>query len=147
MIDPVSALGVAAAVFQFLESGCALITKICSLERSSSRVNSDLGSLSDEVFSFRKHVSKLQLAAASTETASWMDMQDMERFAKQCNTLANELLHILQDLKLSDERTMLQTVKLAWNIQRKSKALDKLRNGMEKKQRELVTYWLEVLGM
>jgi hypothetical protein len=101
-MDPVSALGIAASVVQFLEFGCSLVSK--------SRQIYSQGALSDHVESesaTRRLVELTeQIRNSLTDLGSLgalsLDSQTLKRICENCVELSNELLSRLVDLHVDE---------------------------------------------
>jgi hypothetical protein len=139
MLDPVSAVGVASAVVQFVDFSSKLISgtiKIYRVKQENRKDDEDYDDLQDLTESLVNINSRIQdsLSTVQGKSLSTQD-QEIARLCRECNQVANELLTGLKRLKSSSKSqfwaSFVQALKTVWSeseIESLGKTLDSFRS-------------------
>lgn len=101
MLDPLSALGLAAAIVQFVDFSSSVLKGGYDAYRSvegATQDNVDLEQLTQSLYNFQS-----RLTAQSNATAKGADQIALEELSTKCQNLARELLQLLSDLKVKSK--------------------------------------------
>ncbi|OAP60013.1 hypothetical protein AYL99_05015 [Fonsecaea erecta] len=115
MLDPVSAIGLVAAIVQFVEFGAEIIQGAREVHGATSGATERNRSLEVVVRQTRDMISKLNDPDYAQDTE---DGKALGRVAHECTILANQMLHLLQKVKAKDPNSTLQAVWAALKNQR-----------------------------
>ena len=135
MLDPVSALSVAAAVFQFLSfshEALDLCREIRDNAEGATQYNKSLEGSSREL---RGVVKELQIATANTNQAG----KRLNRIAIECLSLSNDLVKLLDDVRGAALWQPIGATKPTFKAMKESRKIEKLKNAIEEKQALLNT--------
>jgi hypothetical protein len=98
-MDPLSALGLAAAVFQFVDFGSKIIHTTYNIHQSANGATQDnleLAELTKTLHNFQTRLATPQKASKGNDT----DQKALMKLAARCRDIAADLLKLLDDLKV-----------------------------------------------
>lgn len=134
MLDPISALNVAAAVVQFVEFSSTLLKTARRINKSTDTIAeiSELHQMVAELQRLSTHISSL-VSTTSTAHASTPSLNNQKlglvdgKFAQDlsqdCTDLADKVQKILRDLEISGDQGFLKSLKAAHKIERRKSEL------------------------
>lgn len=111
-MDPATALGIASSVVQFVDFACKLISgsyAIYKSENGASEANSDLENITSSLASINND---LLLSLQDSNPAS-DEERNLNDLCKACNGEANQLLAVLQSLKVQTNHKAWKSFKAA----------------------------------
>ena len=119
VLDPLSALGLASNVIQFVEFGCKLVSgavEIYEARDGTLAANSELGYIIEDLRDM-----SVSLGPGSQHQVSGLskDETKLQELAISCKELADEFLLVLENLKVQGRhkrwKSALQATRSAWN--------------------------------
>lgn len=103
-MDPLTAIGLASAIVQFVDFGRNLISESHEMYRSiegTSKTNMDTENIAKQIHSLSEHL--LSSDQSYEETGAPFENQRVLRsLATECRSVASELLDLLKDLKVDN---------------------------------------------
>lgn len=145
MLDPVSAVGVAAAAVQFVDFSTKLLSVGRELHGSAKGQTAELFQL-NQVYAHFKKISTNLAQSAQPPTAT-QEEQDLHRLAGLCQQECDVFLAKIEKVvgKSGSQRTF-KTFRDALKIVLSQKAIDGLEKRLERYQRELAFALINQLG-
>ena len=131
MLDPISAVSLAAAILQFVDFGSKIIVSGYETYRSThgaTEENIDLEYLTQMLYKFQDQLSTSPNQLAPSD-------QELQKLAQKCSYIAGDLLVLLDSLKVKEKglvrtwEAIRQSVRIAWkkdDIAHKEKLLDSI---------------------
>lgn len=126
MLDPITALGIAGNVVQFVDFGLKATSKAREIHRSGSGVleeNIDIEILTADISTVTTKLSTL-----GTQISGHNGLDDI---CKRCTTAANHLLAALNDLKIQGQKSKIKSVRKALKHQWGKRNVDEMRSKLE----------------
>jgi hypothetical protein len=139
MLDPLSAIGLASAIVQFIDFGFKLVSEGIDLyENGALTENEELELITSDLESLANN---LGTSSSQLQTNS-PDEKALQELAFRCNDLATELLTILDTLKPQRQgstklRHGLESVRVAVRNARKKGKIQTIESRLEKLQKQL----------
>ncbi|KAI0601540.1 hypothetical protein F4775DRAFT_401639 [Biscogniauxia sp. FL1348] len=134
-MDPLTALGLAANIYTFAEAGAKAVKQYNELRRSGSdatRNNIQIGKITDELKQFSS-----KLAANGPP--------ELRNLATECSTTCDELLGLLNKLRVKDLSSKRERVKAILNSSRKTQEISSLEARLDSYRSQLVASFLLIL--
>ncbi len=102
MLDPLTAISLAACVVQFAGFGIKLVTEGIELYHSVDGTNAERSNLDKKIIRVRNLADKiiLPLEHNDGDGPASKDEEELIELAKSCKTIASDLLKVLDDLKV-----------------------------------------------
>jgi hypothetical protein len=147
-IDPFTAIGLAGNIVQFLDFSGTLISKGTEIYRSahgSSTTNLELELVYNDLFNLSKTL------ASTPTTMSQVGKSQSDKIAliaSSCQSVAQELLNIVQDLKLDPNskhrkwKSFRQALKSVW----KQSKIDDLEGRLDRLRKQLSLHLATIVG-
>lgn len=126
MLDPITALGIAGNVVQFIDFGLKDTSKAREIHGSRSGVleeNIDIEVLTADITAVTT-----KLNTFGTQTSGHNGLDDI---CKRCTTAANNLLAALNDLKVQGQKSKIKSVRKALKHQWGKHNVDEMRSNLE----------------
>ncbi|KAF2441831.1 hypothetical protein P171DRAFT_465451 [Karstenula rhodostoma CBS 690.94] len=144
-LDPFSALGIAANVVQFIEFGSKLVSESHEIYKSATGTSTGIVELEMIYTDLIKFTKSLQTPNNSSQTP---EEESLRQLAASCLTVANELLNIINALKVNADghhrkwRSFRQAMKSTW----KQTDIDNLQKRLADFRGQLTVRLLGILG-
>ncbi|KAI9691965.1 MAG: hypothetical protein M1820_009643 [Bogoriella megaspora] len=143
MIDPLSALSVAAAAVQFVDYGTRVLKRAQELSnRGSLATNDEMEEMTGEILALSE---RAKSQSKPTEGLSPSE-EAVNVCASSCVTVAEELIALLRDLKPGGSRNILKSLKYANKAVQQSNKIKKLREKLNQFEKHLSGQILQVLN-
>ncbi len=133
-MDPISALGLAANIFQFIDFGTNLLSGALEIYQSTtgaSSENIEIEEISERLSSFSDELSTSSASRSSRDLA-------IAKFASRCKEVSDELLAVVAKLKVADGsnrnwRSFRKALKTLW----KKEKIQSLQNRLDTVRQQL----------
>ncbi|GAB7341387.1 hypothetical protein MBLNU457_7643t1 [Dothideomycetes sp. NU457] len=124
MLDPFTALSVAAAVVQFVDYGTGLVEKAIEIHKSQTGTTEEITGLERMLTQFRDVTYRLELSITiSPHDQTSPDEKATIALAKRCQDLAKRFLDFVQSLKIQGQASKFTSVKTAFKISHNKKEI------------------------
>ena len=128
MLDPLSAIGLASAIVQFVDFSAEIIDGAREVYGSMSGATERNRSLEVVVSQMRNLISQLSTTDSSQQSE---DEKALRRLANECKILADQILDLLQKIKAKDPDSTLQAVWAALKGQKYKREMSELEGRLE----------------
>ncbi|KAF9881411.1 hypothetical protein CkaCkLH20_00557 [Colletotrichum karsti] len=133
-MDPVSALGVASAILTFIDFSTKVFRSAKKIHDAQSDVLEE-NATSEYVVNRMQHFSKavseeLSILDSSNSTLTGNDAQ-LRELAFKCKKIADELVQLLEGLRITDSKSWTQAVRVAWKNETNRSKKDRLDKELE----------------
>lgn len=136
MIDPLSALGLASNILQFVEFGCKLVSDGYELHENGSLSGVDeLELVTKDLICLAKDLTAVNPPQSKTSPSA--DGDGLQQLAASCKSIADELIHVLSSLKPRNSHNGIESFRAAFRKARKKGAIENLEKRLEKIQNQL----------
>ncbi|MCJ1437265.1 hypothetical protein MMC27_006651 [Xylographa pallens] len=148
MVDPFTALSLAGTVVQFVDYGSKLIKEGSELYHSAGGalpVNAELEKITVNL----KEITKKLESSARTDTGSTGDTKEtgaLRSLAESCSEAADELLNVLEDLKVKGTNRQWQSLRQALRSSHKKDEIRKIEKKLDKLQQMLNTRLIAMMS-
>ncbi len=135
-MDPLSAFSLACGVLQFVDYGCKLISTTKNFYQKGSLEGND--DLERQI----SHLSALRSALNSNRAlncAGYQDYQELLTLAGECDATAQELLEVLDNLKVSGSHRIWKSLDKSFAMRRRKGTIERLNNKMDSFRKALDT--------
>ncbi|KAK4553099.1 hypothetical protein LTR86_009826 [Recurvomyces mirabilis] len=147
MIDPLSALGVAGAIVQFIDSGAGLITKTLEIYRSEHGMSDDIEQLKTRVERFQEAVEDIEAvskpAGGGHPTAAEFKLV---KLANECKSISLRFHADLQKVSSQCQAGRLESLKLSFRQMIRTHELERCKTEIEALRSEMGIQLLALLG-
>lgn len=126
MLDPITALGIAGNICQFVDFGLKVTSKATKIYKSSDGVLSENIDIETWAEDLTNVITKLEISSA-TPTGS----DSLDDICKRCTAAANELLEVLKSAKLQGNKTKVKSAWTAIKATWKKKSVEEMKKRME----------------
>ena len=99
-MDPLTAISLASCIVQFTVFGIKIVTGSVKLYRSNDGLNMDMSDLEHQTRRLRTLAVKVDPPASEEIVHSSTDKTELRMLAKSCNSIASDLLLLLDSLKV-----------------------------------------------
>jgi hypothetical protein len=138
-MDPLTALGVAASIIQFVDFGSSLVSGSVERYRSAtgaSASNDELESLTEDL---RNMSTELEVAPHASHTGQLSKNEvTLSKLSSKCHDVADELLAMLDDLRVRGKHKALGSLMQAIRSMGKEKKIRELRKRLQTIQSSLI---------
>jgi hypothetical protein len=144
VLDPVSALGVSAAVVQLIQFGGNLLSKSYSLYRNGESAFleiTELDAIAHTLAGMDEHI-QVALAPITTRTRLSSQEQTIQDICKNVCRLASQLIDALDSLRVRSRHAKWKSFREALNMIWNSDRIDELARTLERYRSELDTFLL-----
>lgn len=147
MIEPFTALGVASSIIQFVDFGSRLLIEGYGIYRSRDGATKDHLNIEELVSEKKALMERLSMATSADGRIGTPDDTAVQMLAARCCSLAQELLELLQELKLSPNARFRawESLRQAARQGRKASKIRRLRNQLQEIHVEINTLLLNVI--
>ncbi|KAF2236068.1 hypothetical protein EV356DRAFT_565809 [Viridothelium virens] len=143
MLDPLSALSVAAAVVQFVDYGTKLARRVSEIAARGSTADND--EIEKTTIQLRSLSASAREHSRSGNDQLSAPEQGLNSIAFSCCGVADELIALLGELKLGDSRNIFRSIKNAYKIEQKQDRISRLQSTLEGLQVQMNQQLLLVL--
>jgi N-terminal domain on NACHT_NTPase and P-loop NTPases len=145
-MDPFSALTVASCVVQFVDFSSKLVAGFRELYRSAGALaeNVDLEEVTEDLSNLSEKLTTAAHPRTYTNSTS-KDELALQKLAGSCKEVANELLSLLQDLKVQGTHQKWQSFRQALRSIHKKDKIEYFKNRLEKLQNQLNSRLLAIM--
>ncbi|KAL9089277.1 MAG: hypothetical protein Q9165_005845 [Trypethelium subeluteriae] len=143
MLDPLSALGVAAAVVQFVDYGTKLARRVSEIAARGSTADND--EIEKTTIQLRSLSASAREHSRSGNDQLSAPEQGLNAIAFSCCGVADELIALLDELKLGDSRNIFRSIKNAYKSEQKQDRIARLQSVLEGLQVQMNQQLLLVL--
>lgn len=134
-MDPLTALGLAANIFQFIDFSSQLLSGTLEIYQSATGASSEIieiEHISEHLSSFNEELSSQPTASRSSRDVA------VEKFAGRCKDISDELLKVIAELKVVDGpnrkwRSFRKALKTLW----KKEKIQSLQNRLDMMRQQL----------
>jgi hypothetical protein len=126
MLDPITALGVAGSLIQFIDFGLKATSKAREIHKSATGAlsdNIDIEILTDDL---AKVVTKLEVSSGRTT-----GNDGLNDICKRCTTAANHLMDALRSMKVEGDKSNIKSTRKALKAMWGKKGVEELKNRLE----------------
>ncbi|KAH6977383.1 hypothetical protein BKA56DRAFT_588189 [Ilyonectria sp. MPI-CAGE-AT-0026] len=132
-MDPLSALGFAANILQFVDIGYKLVSSVIEVHNSVTGTTSDNFNVLDTVGNLENVSGRLR---ASTKQIP--DKEALYSLSVNCQALAEELLKICQSLKVKKPGSTRESISVAWKAWRKQDDMLSIRRRLDEYRQQIL---------
>ena len=143
MLDPLSALSVAAAVVQLVDYGTNFASKACEIAKRGSTANND--EIEEMTIQLRSLSENAKLPSRIENDQLSGPEQALNTVAFSCCGVADELITVLRELKLGASRNVLKSMVYAYKTDQKQEKIIRLQNVMKGLQLQMCQQLLLLL--
>lgn len=132
-MDPLSALGFAANILQFVDIGYKLVSSVIEVHNSVTGTTSENFNVLDTVGNLENVSGRLR---ASTKQIP--DKEALYSLSVNCQALAEELLKICQSLKVMKPGSTRESISVAWKAWRKQGDMLSIRRRLDEYRQQIL---------
>ena len=143
-LESLAALSLAGNIVQFVDFGCRLFSKSRELYRSSDGVlaeNVELENIANSLTALSKGLTP---GSSQTQPES-IDYKNLRSLAKDCKSIATELLQALHELKVKDPQKKLQCFRTALKRIWRSEEIENIAKRLDRSGSRLTTCMVNIL--
>ena len=145
MIDPFSCLSIATAIAQFIDVGLGVLKKAREIQKTA--VNSEVSDFEEDLNRFKRLCAAVKDAHGRNVATTVADGHEITDVAKRCEMLSDEILALLEKLKVSDNTSTMRNLKVAFKLQAKGSELEKYEGRLMATKVDLCNHMLLAFGM
>ncbi|MCJ1396255.1 hypothetical protein MMC18_009144 [Xylographa bjoerkii] len=147
MLDPFTALSLASTVVQFVDFGSKLIKEGSELYHSAGGALSVNAELEKITLDLKEVTKKLETASPGTKsTENTKESKALRSLAKSCSEAADELLEVLEDLKVKGTNRQWQSLRQALRTSHKKDKIREIEKKLDKLQKMLNTQLIAMMS-
>lgn len=143
MVDPLSALSVAAATVQFVDYSTKVAAKAREIAAKGSTTAND--EIEKTTFRLRRLSESVSQHSGSGREQTWDSEQNLRWIASESCEVANEMIALLDQLKSREPRNVFWSIKNAYKAEHKQEKISKMQARLERLQAEMSQELLLVL--
>ena len=145
MLEPFACLSIATAVVQFIDFGTDLLGTAREIYRTNGS-SSGINDFEQRVTQFKTLCADLKRANKGHTATAKRDRHRLTEVATQCENLSNDILALLDGLKIQGNPSKRKALEVAVKLRMRSSDLDKYQRKLLERKVDLSTEFMNAIG-